>query len=216
MSSSIVVNGLSKSYRPQEFVLKDVNFRIDQGESVCLTAPNGAGKTTLLKMISTLLPPTMGTIFINEISVLDKPKKIHAYIGLMPSGDTGMFARLSGKKNLLYFAAFYRLWPREVEKILVSWKNVEIIKEALETPFYLCSTGMKRALLLLKAIIHSPTILLLDEPMGSFDLKTRTIVADKLKEYAKDRIVLYTSHHQEDTDILNPTRKMTIMGGNVV
>jgi len=150
--------------------VSDVNLSVQSGELFGLLGPNGAGKTTLVKMLCTLIAPTEGTATVAGFPI-SETGKIRASVGLVVSDERSFYWRLSGKRNLEFFAAMYGLFGREAdERIRDVLSRVDMVVEA-EKPFSNYSTGMKQRLAIARSLLHRPNLLFLDEPSRSLDPK---------------------------------------------
>ena len=215
MEPIIKVRGLGKTYQSKERVnvfrskvknieaLKQVDLDIFPGEAFGLLGPNGAGKTTLIKCLTTLLLPTSGTAWINGYQLERDENAIRASIGCMLMGERGLYWKLTGRENLDFFGALYRIPPAarkiQAEKIIELLNLGEIIDRAVET----YSSGQKMKLAFGKALINDAPILILDEPTNTLDLpnarELRAIVHDLNKQ---GRTVVYTTHLMSEAEEL--------------
>jgi ABC-2 type transport system ATP-binding protein len=145
-----------------------VSLSVPVGELFGLLGPNGAGKTTLVKMLCTLILPSGGTATIAGYP-LGQGGRIRAAVGLVVADERSFYWRLSGRENLLFFAAMYRLYGAEarsrVEEVLA---QVEMTAAA-DQRFSNYSTGMKQRVAIARSLLHRPRILFLDEPSRSLD-----------------------------------------------
>ena len=215
MEPIIKVRGLGKTYQSKERVnvfrskvknieaLKQVDLYIFPGEVFGLLGPNGAGKTTLIKCLTTLLLPTSGTAWINGYQLERDENAIRASIGCMLMGERGLYWKLTGRENLDFFGALYRIPPDarkiQAEKIIELLNLGEIIDRAVET----YSSGQKMKLAFGKALINDAPILILDEPTNTLDLpnarELRAIVHDLNRQ---GRTVVYTTHLMSEAEEL--------------
>jgi ABC-2 type transport system ATP-binding protein len=173
--------------------LQNLSFTLRRNKILCVLGPNGAGKTTLLKIIATLILPDEGKILVNGRFEEDEIKKT---AGLLLEEERSLYWRLSGRQNLEFFAALYgfdRLKAgRRIQELL------EIFKvDYADKRFASYSTGMKKNFALMRALLHNPQLLLLDEPTKSLDyasaLSLRGFIKDRLvKEQGKT--VVFTTH----------------------
>ncbi|NIW24095.1 MAG: ATP-binding cassette domain-containing protein, partial [Gammaproteobacteria bacterium] len=170
MQTAISISKLSKSYGSGFEALKEIDLDIARGEIFALLGPNGAGKTTLISTICGIVNPTAGTVLVEGFDIIEDFRKTRALIGLVPQElttdafetvwNTVAFSRgLFGKpKNNAHISETLRslsLWDKRNEKIM----NL--------------SGGMKRRLLIAKALSHEPRILFLDEPTAGVDVELR-------------------------------------------
>lgn len=193
-----------------------VSFDIYKGEIFGLLGPNGAGKTTTIKMITGLLVPSSGTVTLDGIDVVQKPKDALKRIGVVLAGDRGVYWKLTGRENLEYFAAMYGYGPRSAKvrtQEIINELKIEDFADILVEKY---STGMKQKIALGKALIPNSKVVLLDEPTLGLDPQSainlrETIV--KLKEEGKT--ILLTTHYMEEADFLCD-RIAIVDGGKII
>ena len=182
--------------------LSNVNLEIKEGQCFALLGPNGAGKTTLLKIISTLILPDKGTVTVNGYQTGNDDEKIKSQIGLVSSQERSFYWRLSGKQNLEFFAAMYGLDKKGTNariKELFSLLQINHLEQDRRFGSY--STGMKQKFSLIRALLHEPRILLLDEPTKSLDYKTATDFRNFIRQGLVKRqrkTVIFTTHHMDE------------------
>ena len=161
--------GKGKSKRA---VLKSVDLNIDSGEFVVIAGKNGSGKSTLIKLMVGLLIPDQGKIRVLGMDTVKHWKKIAKEIGVVLGGDRGLYWKLTGAQNLEVFGGLYNVPKRElkerIDHLLSLFNLAEFSNERVEN----YSTGMRRKLLLAKALIHNPKILFLDEIFSGIDPKS--------------------------------------------
>ncbi|MEO8879818.1 MAG: ATP-binding cassette domain-containing protein [Gemmatimonadaceae bacterium] len=179
----------------------DISFVVEQGEVFGLLGPNGAGKSTLIRMLTTLIPPTSGSAFVDGIDVSMDPNGVRKVIGVIPQALTSDL-ELSVYENLLIFAKLYGV-PREKRNTLIAGllEQVELTKWAKEQVKKL-SGGMRRRVEIARGLVHNPRVLFLDEPTTGLDPVSRASVWEmvrKMKEqYALT--VLLTTHYMDEAD----------------
>ena len=195
-----IVN-LSKRYKSsEEDSLKDLNISILSGEKFGVVGPNGAGKTTLISIICGIIPSTSGSIsyFSKEKEV--NLKAIKGEIGFVPQ-EFAFYEELSPKQNLDYFGAFYGLSKDEIKsqstKILSMLGLADVTHKKIQT----FSSGMKRRVNLAIGILHSPSILFLDEPTVGVDVQSKYAIIKFLNELNESgTTIVYTSHHMSEAE----------------
>ncbi len=179
-----------------------LSLEIKRGELFGLLGPNGAGKTTLVKMLCTLLPPDGGTARVNGFDILKEQMSVKRSLGTLFSvGERGFFWRLSGYRNLEFYAAIYNVPHSRIdERVMEVLRLVGLEDWAFEF-FQKYSGGMKRKLSLARALLPDPPILLLDEPTSGLDVVSsrsiREFIRNELSKKA-GKTVLYTTHYIEE------------------
>ena len=180
------VKDLKKTYRnakggPVEAV-KGVSFTIAPGEIFGLLGPNGAGKTTAISMITTLEEPTSGDVLVYGNSVLTNSKETKKQIGVVPQEivTQGFFNLV---EILTFHSGYYGIWNNKARieyllKRLGLWEHRHKLVKQL-------SGGMKRRLMIAKALVHKPKLLLLDEPTAGVDIELRTSLWEFVRELQK-------------------------------
>lgn len=182
----ITIDGVHFSVDDRE-ILKDVNLKIDRGETFALLGGNGAGKTTLLDMISGNQRPTAGTV-----NVLDGPAGNNARVSIL-SDIVPLFPMLKIKEILRYFAAFQGL-PKQPDKHLVEVLGLEEIHDKL---FRSLSKGQRKRVGLYLALVSRPDVLIMDEPTSDLDPMIRESIWKQLLTDT-EMTVLFTTHDWEE------------------
>ena len=170
MSSYISIKNLSKYYKNEFHALKNINLDIYEGEIFALLGPNGAGKTTIISIICGLVSPSSGTVTVNGSDIVLDYKVTRSQIGLVPQELTleqfeTVFQNVSYTRGLYGKSAN----PKHIEKILRDlslWDKKDMRLGQL-------SGGMKRRVLIAKALSHEPKVLFLDEPTAGVDVELR-------------------------------------------
>lgn len=183
--------------------VEDVNLYMEEGESVGLLGPNGAGKSTTISMISSLLPPTKGTVRYNGEDVLKDPNKLRPILGVVPQ-EIALYDELSAYENMKFFGKIYGLSGKRLEnkiqEVLEIVGLTERQKDAVET----YSGGMKRRINIAVSLMHDPEILIMDEPTVGIDPQSRNYILEMVRELNRKKglTVLYTSHYMEEVERL--------------
>ena len=185
--------------------LKHVNLRVRRGEIFGLLGPNGAGKTTLIKILSTLILPDEGEAYVDGYDVVREAGKVRSRIGLMTGGERSIYWKLTARENLLFFAKLYKLDRKTAEERVDELLELMGLKDRADDKVEDYSSGMKMKVILAKALIHDPPILLLDEPtLGldpNFAREIRVFIKEELNEKSGKTIFL-TTHYMEEADML--------------
>lgn len=193
------VRHVYKNYGKHE-VLKDFNLEVKKGEVIGLIGENGAGKSTLLKILTTLLKPSKGEIYLDGQSYRKEYKKIRREIGYVPQ-DIALFEDLTVMENMKFFSKLstVRRTESELKEII---NSVQLTR--FDTKVSDLSGGMKRKLNLAVSLIHHPKLLLLDEPTAGIDLKSRIEIGRLLKSLSVDegKTIIYISHDMKEIEAL--------------
>lgn len=208
---TIEVDGLSKIYKPFPpskapaiKALKNVNFQVEQETIYTILGPNGAGKTTLIQILAGLIPPTQGEVKISGISIRNQ-KKVSRKIGLFTSSGDGFWEFMTGWQNLEYFAALQDLVGRDAKKKIFELVELFGMTSYIHHEMHGYSNGMKQRLLLIRALLHNPEILLLDEPISHLDpmaaREFHLLVRNELVQILKKTILISTHQLEEAQEI---------------
>jgi ABC-2 type transport system ATP-binding protein len=193
----IIVDGLSKRFGSR-LAVDNLSFRVKAGQTLGLLGPNGAGKSTTIRMLLGLSRPTAGSARILGYDLLTEFKKIHAKIGVVFE-KPNLFENLSGYHNLAIFCKLYGQSPSIIKPSL---ERMDLWERAHD-PVKNYSKGMRQRILILRALIHQPQLLFLDEPCSGLDPVSSRIIRDYLLELKDDGIsILLTSHDMEEVDEL--------------
>jgi len=196
---SVEVKNLVKHYGSIEAV-KGVSFTIDKGEIFGLIGPNGAGKTTVLRIIATLLQITSGTAKILNHDVEKQPNEIRKLISYLPE-DAGAYKMLTGKAYLQFIANFFD--TKNTQEMVQKGIEIADLKERIDDKIDTYSKGMKRRLLVGRALMTEPKLAILDEPTSGLDVVNAQEVRRIIKNTAKQgAIVLLSSHNMLEVEYL--------------
>jgi ABC-2 type transport system ATP-binding protein len=195
---AIEVKNLVKNYGPTE-ALKGVSFNVNNGEIFGLIGPNGAGKTTALRVISTLLQITSGSVNILGFDLRKKPDEIRKLISYLPE-DAGAYKNLSGRAYLRFIANFFGKNTEEIVSIGIEIANLgDRIDDKVDT----YSKGMKRRLLVGRALMINPKLAILDEPTAGLDVINAQEIRKIIKKTAVEgTAVLLSSHNMLEVEYL--------------
>jgi ABC-2 type transport system ATP-binding protein len=197
--SVVEVKNLVKNYGTIEAV-KGISFSVSSGEIFGLIGPNGAGKTTTLRIISTLLTITSGSIKIMDFDLSKNPGEIRKIISYLPE-DAGAYKNLSGKAYLEFIANFFE---QSKKRQMVS-KGIEIsdLDERINDKVDTYSKGMKRRLLVGRALMTDPKLAILDEPTAGLDVNNAQEIRKLVKGIAKKgTTILLSSHNMLEVEFL--------------
>ncbi len=201
--NALVIDNLSKRYhRAEQPAVDGLSLKIRRGEIFGLLGPNGAGKTTFISILSTLLPPSGGRVFMGEIDCTRNPRQARRLIGLVPQ-EIALYAELSARENLSFFGKLQGLGGRALQGGIRMALNATGLEAHAHRRVSTFSGGMKRRANLAAGILHHPPVLLLDEPTVGIDAQSRQLILEKLKELkAAGTTMVYTTHYMEEAQSL--------------
>lgn len=194
------VENLSKSYQKKS-VVKNTSLKVDSGQVVGLLGPNGAGKTTTFYMIVGLIRPDEGKIFLNGNNIINLPtyKRAHRGIAYLPQNPS-VFQKLTVRENLMAILETLELSIGEMEERANQLMDELGISHLKDKRAYLLSGGERRRVEIARALVTSPSFILLDEPFAGIDPITVTDIQSIIFDLKKRGIgVLITDHNVRET-----------------
>lgn len=199
MSSEVLIKARSLSKNYGDFLAVDsIDFEVAKGECCGFLGPNGAGKTTTIKMIHCVLPLTAGELTVSSMSVSQNPREIKNMIGVAPQEDN-LDPDFSVLQNLLVYARYFNIPRTEALKRAEELLKFAQLEERRNVIIGELSTGMKRRLILARALINEPRILLLDEPTVGLDPQARHMIWDKIRSLQKQGVtIILTTHYMDE------------------
>ena len=198
--NQIIIKDLSKVYSNGFNALKNINLKIKKGEILALLGPNGAGKTTLISVICGIVTPTSGEITVENYNIIDQYRETRSRIGLVPQELT-LEAFETVFNNVSYSRGLYGKSPnpKHIEKVLKDlslWDKKDLGLRQL-------SGGMKRRVLIAKALSHEPSILFLDEPTAGVDVELRKDMWKVVDILRKTGVtIILTTHYIEEAETI--------------
>lgn len=208
----IEARGITKSFGSFE-ALRGIDLTVGKGEFFTLFGPNGAGKTTFIKLLATLAKPTSGSLTIAGLNAVKEPHGVRAVTGVI-SHDPYLYENLSALENIRFFGELYGV--SDLER-----RAVEVITEVglgarMHDLVRNFSRGMKQRLAVARAIVHEPSILLLDEPYTGLDQHGAAVFGTMLSALkSRNRTILMTTH-SIDEGLGMSDRVGIIAGGRLV
>ena len=202
-SSEVLIKATGLTKRYNNLVAVDhVDFEVCKGECVGFLGPNGAGKTTTVRMIYCFLPVTEGTLTVARMDVSTHAREIKGMIGVSPQEDN-LDPDFSVLKNLQVYARYFDI-PKDVAvKRALDLLKFFQLEEKKNASIYQLSGGMKRRLIMARALINEPKILLLDEPTTGLDPQARHLVWDEIRSLRKRGVtVILTTHYMDEASAL--------------
>ena len=196
----IQAHGVSKSYGNVE-ALQAVSFDVDDREIVGLLGPNGAGKTTLIKVLTGFLEPDSGRASVGGIDVVAEPRRVQAQIGYLPE-NTPLYPELTVQAYLKLMADLRLVPPDRQMKQIEQAAESTGLSDRLTQPIGELSKGFRQRLGLAQAILHSPRLLILDEPTIGLDPTQIVTIRDLIRRLSKHSTVLFSTHILSEVETL--------------
>jgi len=196
----ISINNLSKVYDNGFEALKNINLDIKKGEIFAMLGPNGAGKTTLISVICGIVKPSVGKVLVDNFDIISDYRETRSKIGLVPQELT-LETFETVFNNVSYSRGLYgkKPDPNHIKKILLQlslWDKKDLRLQQL-------SGGMKRRVLIAKALSHEPSILFLDEPTAGVDVELRKDMWQVVEELRKNGVtIILTTHYIEEAEAI--------------
>lgn len=195
--------------------VRDLNLAVEPGELVALLGPNGAGKTTTVRMLAAILPPTSGQARICGYDVVRDAQRVRGMVGLLTEYP-GLYGRMAALEYLAFFGALLGLDATQCrqrsEALLRQFGLWEVRDRNLES----FSKGMRQKMALIRAMIHDPPVLFLDEPTTAMDPQSARTVRDAIGELrSAKRSILLTTHNLSEAEEL-ADRIAVIRGGQII
>jgi ABC-2 type transport system ATP-binding protein len=209
----IKVQNLVKEFGARRAV-DGVSFSVEPGTVLGFLGPNGAGKTTTIRMIAGFLTPTAGAITVNNINLLENPVEAQRNIGYMPE-RTPLYDEMTVEDFLRFAAELRGYQGRERDEQVNHALKACILEPVRHQVIETLSKGYRQRTCLAQAIIHDPSVLLLDEPTEGLDPNQKKVVRDMIIEMGKRKVIMISTHVLEEVEAIC-SRVIIISGGRVV
>lgn len=196
----IKVNNIFKSFKEVD-VLKNVTFNFEKGAIVGFLGPNGAGKSTLIKIMTGIMSPDKGTIYINNENIAENRNIIKSNIGYIPEVPNG-FNNLTVKEFLFFCGELRSLKKDIIESELDLIDQQFQIKDIFDKRMDSLSKGLRQRTWLIQALLHNPDLLFLDEPTDGLDPIQKSSMINFIKKIGINKTIIITSHTLGDLQIL--------------
>jgi ABC-2 type transport system ATP-binding protein len=193
------VNNIKKHFQ-QQAAVDGLSFEVQPGEFFGLLGPNGAGKSTTIHMISGIMPPDDGSIYIGSDNLYDNTSSLKHQMGVVPQ-EIALYDNLSALQNLIFWGGLYvhdaqRLKARA--EALLEWVGLSDRKKDLVQHY---SGGMKRRVNIAAALMHDPQLILMDEPTVGIDPQSRNKIYEMLTElHRQGKTIIYTTHYMNEAE----------------
>jgi ABC-2 type transport system ATP-binding protein len=201
----IRINHITKKFESKAktvTAIDDISFDVKRGEIFGLLGPNGAGKSTLIRILTTLLLPTKGTAFVDRFEITESPEKIRGIIGVCPQNST-LDVELTAYDNLEFYGKLVDVPDTELDARI--WQLLEMteLADRAHQRVGTFSGGMRRKLEIVRAFIHHPLILFLDEPTIGLDPEARREVWQQISNLNKEKTtIILTTHYMDEAEKL--------------
>jgi ABC-type multidrug transport system ATPase subunit len=191
---AIETEGLTKSFGYNR-ALSNVDLKVRKGSQLTIFGPNGAGKTTLIKLLSTLVKPSGGNALVDGLDIRVDPVQVRCRLGVV-THSTFLYDDLTVSENLRFYGKMYRITNLEhrLEEVISQMQLSNCLYDRVGT----LSHGMQRRVAITRAVLHNPSVLLLDEPETGLDPHATTMVKEMLDMLnSGDRTIVMTTHNLE-------------------
>ncbi len=192
-----------KSRNSETLAVDGVSLTVPTGSVLAILGPNGAGKTTLLRILAGLVLPSAGDAKICGLDIIQKNVRARSLVGVSLGDDRSLYARLTGRRNLEFFAALHGMSRSEARQRIDELGNV--LEIPLDQSVQASSSGIRQRILIARALLHDPAVLLLDEPTKSLD----PALAQSLRGFIRERLarhlgktVMITTHNLVEAESL--------------
>lgn len=201
-ASVVKATNLTKTYGKHTAV-NGIDFDVRQGETFGLLGPNGAGKSTTMRMIACRSPLTSGELFVEGLDVRTQGRQIRSLIGVVPQ-DNNLDPDLNVIKNLITYASYYRIPKKQAAARTDELLQFIGMAERADAKVDHLSGGMKRRLMIARALLHEPRLLVLDEPTTGLDPQVRQEIWQKLEELRRVSgvTILLSTHYMDEAEKL--------------
>ena len=197
LAEVIVAEDLEKRFG-NFLAVNRVSFSVSEGEVFGFLGPNGAGKTTTMKMIQCVSPKTSGRLEVFGMDVNTRQAEIKGLIGVVPQ-ETNLDPDFSVHENLMVYSRYFDIPPGTARETIASLLDFVQLAEQRDTSIEKLSGGMKRRLILARALINNPRLLILDEPTVGLDPQARHLIWDRLRALrSRGNTIVLTTHYMEE------------------
>lgn len=200
--NAIEVSNLTRTYPGGLKAVDNLSFSVKRGEIFGLLGVNGAGKTTTIKCLTTLLIPTSGSVKVLDMDVRERPVEVKKMIGVVPQ-ENNLDIRLTVRQNLVFHCKYFGLNKEEYTGGIDRWMALLGLEDKSREMVYHLSGGTKRKVMLAKAFLTGPELLILDEPTSGLDPQVRGLIWERVREFRNSgRTALLSTHHLEEAERL--------------
>jgi len=200
--NAIEVRDLTKAFR-EVVAIGGISFEVRRGEVFSLLGPNGAGKSTAISIISGLLMPDSGDALVMGHSILKESMAARRCLGVVPQ-EVALYNDMSARENLVFWGRMYGLSGKDLERRVDEMLKAIGLVDRQKGRVGTYSGGMKRRVNIAAALLHTPQVVIMDEPTAGIDPQSRRHILDYVKELNRQGMsVLYTTHYMEEAEELS-------------
>jgi ABC-2 type transport system ATP-binding protein len=195
----IQLRSVSKSYENIEAV-NNVSLNIEKGEIFGILGPNGAGKSTIVNILNTLVKPDKGDVIIDGVNIKDDGDTIKLIMGVVPQ-EIALYEELSAYENLMFWGGLYNIPKHELMANVNRTLGIVDLVNRKDDRIKTFSGGMKRRINIACSLLHSPKILVLDEPTVGVDPQNRNHIFEVIERLNREGMtIIYTTHYMEEAE----------------
>jgi ABC-2 type transport system ATP-binding protein len=188
----VSIRNLTKTYGTQR-AIDDLSFEVGTGEIVGFLGPNGAGKTTTMKIVTCFMPPTSGTVHLDNFNIFDHPLEIRRRVGYLPENNP-LYLDMYVREFLDFAGKIYQLDNGLRKKRIPQIIEMTGLGREQHKKIGMLSKGYRQRVGLCQALIHDPEVLILDEPTSGLDPNQIVEIRNLIREVGKDKTVIFSSH----------------------
>jgi len=196
----VEVDNLVKHYGSIKAV-NGISFNVEKGEVLGFLGPNGAGKSTTMKMITCFLSPTSGTAKVNNYDIIENPILVKEQIGYLPE-SAPLYDEMTVEKFLLFIAQVRGYQGADSRMRVDRVSEICQLKKVLPQPIHTLSKGFRQRVCFAQALIHDPSVLILDEPTDGLDPNQKQAVRELIASMKDDKVIILSTHILEEVDAI--------------
>ncbi len=215
MNFAVEAKNLIKNFGELRAV-DDISFGIKRGETIAILGENGAGKSTTMRMIACRSPLSAGELSVENLNVRIEDRKIRSLIGVVPQ-ENNLDPDLNVRENLLVYSRYFRIPKETAQARCAELLDFIRLNEKADAKVEQLSGGMKRRLMIARALLHRPKILLLDEPTTGLDPNVRQEIWEKLEELRRTEnlTIVLSTHYMDEAEKL-AQRLLVMAHGKII
>lgn len=195
---SISISNITKIYGEQK-ALDDVSFEVNKGEILGFLGPNGAGKSTLMKIITTYIPPTLGSVKVVGFDVLEESMKVRQHVGYLPEHNP-LYLDMYVKEYLGFIAGLHKI--KNKQSRISEMIGLTGLEREQHKKIGALSKGYRQRVGLAQALIHDPDVIILDEPTSGLDPNQLADIRDVIRSIGKEKTLMFSTHIMQEVEAI--------------